>query len=353
MELKLKKYLFLLLSGVLLYSCGNNDFNNDNEITIPVSVEDVKLKPIEEFVDATGTVYASMDATLRAEISGKYHLKINPITSKLYKLGDKVKKGEVIIHIEDAEYENNIRIDYQKLQLEQKKSTFEKQKSLYDKGGVTQTELKSAELDFINQEYSYKAAQIELNKMKVVAPFEGVIVSLPYFTDGTKISANTALVGIMNYSKLFLEINLPEKQLNVLKLNTVARIMNYSLPDDTLKGLVTQISPAIDEGTRTFKAVLQIDNPKWKLRPGMFVKAELVTASKDKAVVIAKNIILSRKRGKTVFVVVKGASEERVITTGLENPESIEVINGLEVNDRLVTKGFETLRNRQKVKIIK
>jgi len=349
----LKKYLFLLLSGVLIYSCGNNDFSDDNEITIPVSVEDVKLKPIEEFVDATGTVYSSMDATLRAEISGKYHLNKNPITGKLYKLGDKIKKGEVIISIEDEEYENNIRIDYQKLQLEQKKSTFEKQKSLYDKGGVTQTELKSSELDFINQEYSYEAAQIQLDKMKVTAPFEGLIVSLPYYTDRTKISANASLVGIMNYSRLFLEINLPEKQFDVLKLNIVARIMNYSLPDDTLKGLVTQISPAIDEGTRTFKTVLQINNPEWKLRPGMFVKAELVTASKDKAVVIGKNIILSRKRGKTVFVIVKGASEERVITTGLENPESIEVIDGLEVNDRLVTKGFETLRSRQKVKIIK
>jgi RND family efflux transporter MFP subunit len=157
----------------------------------------------------------------------------------------------------------------------------------------------------------------------------------------------------MDYSKLFLEVNLPEKQLNVLKPNLEARIMNYSLPDDTLSGKVTQISPAIDEVTRTFKSVLQINNEDWKLRPGMFVKAELVTASKDSTVVIPKDIILSRKRGKTVYVVVKGASEEREITTGLENPESVEVTKGLEVNDRLVTKGFETLRNRQKVKIIK
>lgn len=349
----MKKYLLLVLSSLLFFSCGNNDFNDDNEITIPVSVEDVKLKPIEEFIDATGTVYPSMDATLRLEISGNYHLNKNPRTGKTFKLGDKIKKGEVIISIKDEEYENNIRIDYQKLQLEQKKSTFEKQKSLYDKGGVTQTELKSAELDFINQQYTYEAAEIQLNKMKVTSPFEGVIVDLPYFTDGIKISANSSLVRLMNYSKLFLEINLPEKQLDILKLKIEARIMNYSLPEDTLKGLVTQISPAIDEGTRTFKAVLQINNPDWKLRPGMFVKAELVTASKEKAIVIAKNIILSRRRGKTVYVVVKGASERRVITTGLENPESVEVIKGLKVNDRLVSKGFETLRNRQKVKIIK
>ncbi len=85
------------MSSLLIFSCGNSDFNDDNEITIPVSVDDVSLKPIEEFVDATGTVYSSMDAVLRSEISGNYHLNKNPRTGRLFKLGDKIKKGEVII----------------------------------------------------------------------------------------------------------------------------------------------------------------------------------------------------------------------------------------------------------------
>jgi RND family efflux transporter MFP subunit len=157
----------------------------------------------------------------------------------------------------------------------------------------------------------------------------------------------------MNYEKLYLEINLPEKQLGVIKTNQEARIMNYTMTDDTLKGMVTQISPAIESATRTFKATLSIDNPEWKLRPGMFVKVELVVARKDSAIVIPKNIILSRQRGKTVFVIIKGASDERIITTGLENPGEVEVTSGLEINERIVIKGFETLRRSQKVKIVK
>jgi multidrug efflux pump subunit AcrA (membrane-fusion protein) len=85
----------------------------------------------------------------------------------------------------------------------------------------------------------------------------------------------------------------------------------------------------------------------------MFVKADIITSRKDSAIVIPKNIILSRQKGKTVFVVDRGVAAERIIETGLENITDVEVTRGLEKNDRVVTSGFETLGNRSKVKIIK
>jgi multidrug efflux pump subunit AcrA (membrane-fusion protein) len=85
----------------------------------------------------------------------------------------------------------------------------------------------------------------------------------------------------------------------------------------------------------------------------MFVNAEIVVASKDSAVVIPKDIITSSREGKVVYVVDKGAARRRIISTGLENPEFVEVIEGLQKDERLVVKGFETLRDRSKVKIIR
>ena len=84
----------------------------------------------------------------------------------------------------------------------------------------------------------------------------------------------------------------------------------------------------------------------------MFVKADIEVARRDSAIVISKDIIVSGNRGKAVYIVEKGASRERIITTGLENETSVEVIEGLKKNERVVTKGFETLRNNSKVKII-
>jgi membrane fusion protein (multidrug efflux system) len=348
-----KKVFVLVVLSLIIISCGPDDVGTDNEILVPVSVEEIKLSSIEEFVEATGTVQSTKEATLRSEISGEYNLLRNSATGKNFALGDRVKAGQTIIRLEDPEYENTIRIDLRKLQLEQAKTEYEKQKSLYEKGGVTQRELKTAELNFLNEEYTYENAVIQLNKMKIVAPFDGVITELPYFTPGVRINQGLPVVRLMNYERLYLEVNLPEKLLGEIKEKQTARVMNYTMLDDTLSASVTQISPTIDSGTRTFKVSLNVMNKNLKLRPGMFVKAELVVARKDSAIVIPKNIILSRQRGKTVFVIVKGASQERVISTGLENPETIEVLNGLEVNERLVTKGFETLRSRQKVKIIR
>jgi hypothetical protein len=84
----------------------------------------------------------------------------------------------------------------------------------------------------------------------------------------------------------------------------------------------------------------------------MFMKIDIVVAAKDQAIVIPKDVVISRRGEKTVYVVEKGAAIRRTISTGLENKEQIEVVDGLKENERLVVKGFETLRNRSKVKIV-
>ena len=100
-----------------------------------------------------------------------------------------------------------------------------------------------------------------------------------------------------------------------------------------------------------FKAVLTIDNDSLAIRPGMFVKIDIVVAAKDSALVIPKEVILDRGDSKAVFVVEKGIALERHLETGLSNREQIEVLSGLELEDRLVVEGFETLRNQSKVKL--
>ena len=62
---------------------------------------------------------------------------------------------------------------------------------------------------------------------------------------------------------------------------------------------------------------------------------------------------MSKQRGNTVFVIKKGLAEERILNFGLENPDEVQIVSGLEKNERLVIKGYETLRNRSKVKVVK
>jgi len=337
----------------LLASCDDESKDLNKDISIPVSVTEIVPGPLEEYISTTGTVNPVSEVILKSEISGKYMLLKNPLTLKPYVLGDYVKAGAAIIQLEDDEYENNIKINSLNLHLEISKQIFDKQKSLYKKGGVTLSELKNSEIDYINSKYSYEDALIKLRKMEIVAPFSGIIVELPYFTSGTKADVGSTMVKLMDYSSLFMELNLAVKNIDLVAVGQKVRIMNYSIVDDTLTGKISQLSPSIDPQSRSFRAIVSIDNDELLLRPGMFAKGEIIVASKDSIIVIPKNIILSKQRGNTVYVIDKGLAQERIITFGLENPEYVEVISGLEPKEKLVTKGFETLRNRSKVKVLK
>lgn len=349
----MKRIAILILATIILASCDDDSRDLNKDISVPVSVMEITPGSLEEYISTTGTVVPVKEVTIKSEITGRYQLAKNPATRKPYALGDYVKTGSLLINIEDEEYENNIKIKSLELQLEISKQVFEKQTSLHKKGGVTLSELKNSEIEYINSKYSYEDALLRLRKMKITSPFNGVLVELPYVTQGTKIDVGTELFRLMDYSNLLLELNLAVKNIEMVDVGQKVRIMNYTIPDDTLSGYISQISPAIDPQSRSFKVIVTINNKDLLLRSGMFAKGEIIVASKDSAIVIPKNIILSKQRGNTVFVIDKGLAQERIITFGLENPESVEVISGLELKEKIVTKGFETLRNSSKVKVVK
>jgi len=313
----------------------------------------VRKQSISQYINTTGTAKSIYEATLTSEVSGQYHLLTNPAIGKPFRLGDRVKAGQVIIRFEDPEYINGLAIESKKLNLEISENEYEKQKSLYEKGGVTLRELRNSEVSRTNAQYDYESAQIRLAKMNVIAPFSGVIVDLPYYTKGTRVNSGQPMVSLMSYDKMYVEINLPEKSIAEIQLGQEVIVTNYTIVQDTLIGLVSELSPMISSETRTFSGKLLINNPDLKLRPGMFVKADIITAKKDSVIVIPKNIILSGNRGKYVFVVERNsAADDRMIQTGIENKDFVEITEGLSENDRLIIKGFETLRDNSKVKII-
>lgn len=337
----------------LLASCKQEQDNLGRDITVPVTVEDVKPGVIEEFIEVNGAVKPVMEVHLKSEIPGNYMLKTNPSTGRPYALGDRVSDGAEIIEVSDKEYENNIKLNSLKLNLEITKQVFDKQQSLYDMGGVTLSELKNAEINYINASYSYEDALIRLQKMHIRAPFSGVIIDLPYYTPGVRIETGSSLAKLMDYSRLYMEVNLPEKSIGRIKPGQKVRVTNYTITGDTLMGTVNQLSPAIDPETRSYKGLIIVDNPGLRLRPGMYAKGEIVVASSSDAVVIQRDIVVSKQRGNSVFVVDKGIANERVVEFGLENPREVEIISGLKPGERIVVKGFETLRDGAKVKEMK
>ncbi len=351
--MKINKLWRLLFFLPILASCGNQQTTLQNDIAVPVSVIDVKKGPIVQYLNSTGTASAASQVVLSTEMAGNYILNTNPRTGQPYKLGDLVEKGDVIVKLENPEVVNNIGFDTKKLTFEIDGLQSEKQKSLYEKGGVTLLDTKTAEVALAQAKTAFEDAKIQMQKTEVKALFRATIVDIPQITVNARINSGTAVVTLMDYSKLLMDVNLPEKYLTTIKLGQEVNITNYTLPNDTLKAQISQLSPVISTETRTFIGRMTISNPDLKLRPGMFVKADIEIARKDSAIVIPKDIVVAGGRGKTIYIVDRGAAQRRTITTGLENEKSVEVIEGLKAGSRLVVKGFETLRDNSKVKIVK
>jgi len=214
-------------------------------------------------------------------------------------------------------------------------------------------DLKTAGINYENAKSTVENSKLQLDKTRVIAPIDGVIVDLPYYTQTTQVETGSIIAKIMDYQVMYMDVQLPEKYIAIIKPGQPAKLTNYTIPEDTIVGSITQLSPAINADTRTFKGNISVNNPKYLLRPGMFVKVDIVTNHKDSVIVIPKAIILSRQRGKTVFTYDRGIVAEKIIETGLENVTEAEVTKGLAKNERIVISGFETLSNKSKVKIIK
>lgn len=352
------KYYNHSIAAILLFTsvfagCGDKRDNNPSDVTSPVSVKEVKKGSISKLINTTGTALATYETTINSEMSGMYQLQNNPKTGKPFKLGDLVKEGELIIRLDDKEYENGIALNGKKLSLDIAEQEQTKQKELYEKGGVTLSEMRNSEVKVTNARYDYENAQIKLSRMNIVAPFDGVIVNLPYYTPKSRIEQGKPMAGFMDYSKMYMEINMPESAINYVKPEQPVYITHYTLPKDTLSGAISELSPAISTETRTFKGKLLINNSKLMLRPGMFVKADIVVDRADSAIIIPKNVIQSDRHRKHVFIVEKNTAVLRNIKTGMEDEDNIEILEGLNVNDALVVRGFETLRENSKVKIQK
>ncbi len=351
-EYNVKRYIIIACVLALAAGCGSPNTSYQTTVEVSVSVTDLEPGFIEEFITTTGSVVATGDVSVTTQVEGLYHPATNAATDRPYAFGDRVRKDDVLVTLENPDEENSIRMESVKLSLDNTQRNYEQQKVLYDKGGVTLSELKDAERSLVDSKYSYESALLREKRMTVIAPITGVIVDMPAYTPGVRVASGSEVARIMDYSTLTLDVNIPERRLGEVVVRQEVRVSNYSIPDRVLSGAVTQVSPAVNPDTRTFKAVVSVRNPDLILRPGMFVKADIVVQRHENVIVIPKGGLSTRRNRNSVFVVERGFAAERMVTTGLENADHVEIAQGLQTGDRLVTSGFETLRQGSQVKIV-
>lgn len=317
----------------------NKDAQKKTAVT-PVTVYIAKAENVENNLYSSGSVLANEDVDLRPETGGK-------VTQILFKEGSMVHKGQLLVKINDADLQAQLK----KLSLnyELAKVKEDRLKQLLDIKGVSQEDYDVAanDLQTISADMEYTRALIA--KTEVHAPFDGII-GLKNVSEGSFVGTTDIIASLQQIDPVKVDYSVPEKYSSQVHLNDTIMI---SIEGTGVKhqGKVFAFDPKIDASTRALKVRALIDNKDHKILPGSFAQVTTVLKTEN-SVIIPTMGVIPNLRGQSAFVVHGGKANLTPIDIGIRTDSTVEVIKGLKAGDSIVTSGIMTLKTGMPVKIV-
>lgn len=346
----LNGFCMAFMAAAILAGCGGQTEQRSVDLTVPVTVQAVRLDTMEATVAATGTLRPSREARIQTEVEGILRYVARGVGGRPTE-GMRVTRNQEIARLVNRELVVNARLESRELARSVAKRTLREQEVLVDRKLATEKDLDEARRVLAEAESNYEDALVQIAKTTIRTPIAGFLTGLADVTEGTLVDARTIIATVMDYNRVLVDLKVPNAYIASISPGQVLRVENYALPDRRFLGTVEVVDPAIDPVTRTFRVVGSVENPDLTLRPGMFVKAEIVTKSHEDAVAVPRRFVLTRQNRKVVFVEEEGRAQMRDVVLGLEGPEQVEILEGLEPGERLITSNYETLRPRTRVRV--
>ena len=272
-------------------------------------------------------------------IASSMPLRIEQIMAEV---GDQVSKGELLVTLDPTEYNST------GVQLANTEADYERMKKVYEAGGLSKQEMDATETQLKVLRDSY--ANLEANT-KLLSPINGIVTARNY-DPGDLYNGSTPILEIMQIDRVKVSVAVSEQYFPQVKLGMPAEIRVDMYPDKVFEGNVTLISPAIDANTRTFNVEITIPNSNLELRPGMFSRTTLDFG--DTQGVMIEDIAIQKQAGtneKYVFVVEGGKAVRKVVTTGVQVGNYINILSGVNAGDEVVMTGISRLDNGTEVEI--
>jgi membrane fusion protein, multidrug efflux system len=312
--------------------------------TSKLPVEAVVIRPerLDNKLVVTGSVQANESLELKSETSGK-------ITGIYFKEGKRVKRGELLVQINDEEI--HAQIEKQKYNRKLNEDNEFRQRKLLEKEAISQEEYDNALNRLSTTMADIKLLEAQLRKTKVYAPFDGII-GLRHVSEGAYISTANPIATLYSLTPAKIDFSVPGRYSTQVKTGKKIRFTIEN--DDTIfEGEVYAIEPQIDQSTRTLKVRALADNRSYQLLPGQFVRVELILESIDNALLIPSEALVPELTGHKVFISQNGKVKESKVTIGIRTDRNVEITSGLSVKDTLITTGILQLRPGMEVELTK
>jgi len=319
---------------------GGKGGNAKDAPPVPVDGMVVKNQEVDNKIDVIGTILPNEKVDLKSETTGR-------ITDILFKEDSKVHKGDLLVKIYDAD----LRAQLKKVRIQQELARKDEQrnKQLLDINGISQ-QVYDASVNVV-ESYGADADIIEaqIRKTEIRASFNGII-GLRNVSEGEYLSPTTLVASLQQIDPIKVEFDIPEKY--SLYVNRGANIdFTVTGSDKVYRGKVYAIEPMIDVTTRTLRVRARCANEDLSLMPGAFIKIELLLQQDKNAIMAPTEAIIPGLNSQKVFVYNSGKAISRKVKTGTRTATSIQITEGLQINDTLITSGIMQLKDSIKVKL--
>jgi membrane fusion protein (multidrug efflux system) len=319
---------------------GQGGMVDRKNMQIPVNAHIVEYEKLNEVVNTTGSILANEEVELRSEISGK-------ITQILFKEGSYVKKGDLLVKINDSELQAQLRKAESKVKLVEDRE--ERQRQLVQGQMISQEDYESTLNDLEASKAEYDLIQAQIDKTEIRAPFSGII-GLREVSEGSFVTTTTKITILQNLANLKVDFAIPQKYAEHVSVGEEI-IFKLSASDFQYKARIYAIEPTIDPSTRTLKLRAICSTSYKSLFPGAFVNVELNLKETDNAILIPTVAIVPELKGQSVYLYKGGTASPVKVEIGIREENTVQIVSGLTEGDTVITSGILQIRPGAKVMI--
>jgi membrane fusion protein (multidrug efflux system) len=343
-----RKSVAALACVLFLGACAEGEQNEqgkeEKEKTPPVPVE-VTL-PIRGDVYAVYSGTAPIEAYAEADVIAKVPGEVIEI---LAEEGDDVEKGQILARLDGDRL--RLELNESKARLRKLQRDFQRNKDLREKGLISEGDFEKIQYELEALQASYNLASLELDYTQIRAPISGV-VSDRFIKLGNTLNVGDPVFGITSLQPLVAYMFVPEREYRQIAPGQPVGIEIDALADTRIITAVTRVSPVVDPDTGTFKITIEINDPERRIKPGMFGRIGIVYDERKNALQIPRSAVIEELGTTSVFVVVDNVAVRKPVQTGFSSNGMIEILSGIDDDDRVITVGQLGLKPDADVTVI-
>ena len=338
MKTRFVYFAALLLAAV---SCGNHAPKETApvapvQVTPNVEVETAVSRPVPQESIYASTVQAYAVNNIMPQTGGRIR-KIN------VEVGDYVNKGQILAEMD------RLQLDQLEIQVQNDDMEYARLKSLYEEGGVSQSDFEQAEMG-----YKLRKANYENVKENTIlrSPITG-FVTARNFDAGDMFGMTAPLFVVQQVVPVKLLVGISESEYSKIQKGDKVTLTVDALPGKTFNGQVERLYPTIDPATHTFRAEVTVPNADRLLRPGMYARVTVNFGTRNSVIVPDKALVKQEGTGTRFLYVLQDDDTVRFIPVqaGRHIGAEYEIIDGLEAGQKVVVKGQAALRDGVKVNV--